>query len=99
MNQRKTIFRAWYKKEKRFVYLELFKGGSCIEEDELDGKQLENWQQFTGLTDKHDKEIYEGDIVSGEDGTWDGPFEVIFEYGSWELKNSQGQGESLYGKK
>ena len=43
--------------------------------------------QFSGLKDKHNKEIYEGDIIQGEVKILK-PQQVTFQYGQFMLGNS-----------
>jgi uncharacterized phage protein (TIGR01671 family) len=74
MNNRQLKFRVWDKLEKRFIYPDKGYQGHYVLS--LDGKfhNLQNGsggdecvvQQFTGLTDSKNKEIYEGDVISYE---------------------------------
>lgn len=56
---REIKFRIWDKKEKYMETFELDNDFDC-EIDWLDNRIL---MQFTGLKDKNNKEIYEGDII------------------------------------
>lgn len=56
-------FRAWDKKEKHFVYFELFQGVNNRTPDIYSHADLEPWEQYLGMNDVNGEEIYERDIV------------------------------------
>lgn len=58
--QREIKFRVWWKGQEKFDYIDSFKKFSSYSFP-LDWCII---QQYTGLKDKNEKEIYEGDIVS-----------------------------------
>lgn len=74
---REIKFRAWHKNDNYMC--------QNVKTDFLDRDYLE-FMQYTGLKDKNDKEIYEGDIVKSHEGhlmtvIWqDNGFKLMFKF-------------------
>lgn len=84
---REIEFRAW-DLDKRIMNFCIFIGDGKIFNMTKTFKPKEEIKnailmQYTGLKDKNDKKIYEGDIVRFRTGN----YEVIYYYDSFELKN------------
>lgn len=81
---REIKFRVWNKEENKFFFFDISQNPKFWAEKIKDCPI----QQYTGLKDKNENEIYEGDVVIQEKGT---PYENIFlvEYGYGQFKINQ----------
>ena len=105
---REIKYRAWLKEEEKMVNVSLMSltekwiGYHIFYEEEKKKKfefsDSENFElmQYTGIKDKNDVEIYEGDLVKILDNVNETICEVRFEYGGHILKNRDLREELLY---
>ena len=92
---REIKFRAWHKGKKiignvlgiDILHKEIFFSNENVDcYEHVDFKNIE-LMQYTGLKDKNNKEIYEGDIVFESSGKE--YFKVVFEDGSFRLESEE----------
>ncbi len=72
--RRDIRFRLWDGKEMKYRFITTGVNGDLIEVRTKPLKEGDVWElmEFTGIKDKNDKDIFEGDLVTNDDnGTWD----------------------------
>jgi hypothetical protein len=87
-----TKYRSWNEQAKCFIY---FMNGFYYDAEWVQGCFDFSWanaEQFTGLHDKNDKDIYDGDIWSR--GGYCGV--VVFAHSQWEFEKTKSSGHYEY---